>query len=348
MKKRLNSKQAAAVVSTGCASFVSRQIRSFKEIEFPPIALSLDLTENRIPDFTGFEPKITLETLIVDRNPICSFHGFPSQQMIIHFSAKNTPISELPNFRQLALLAIGSQLETINGVPVSQSELSAISGRAFTEYFFRKVVTKITAAQQDQITRQLSEAVRHGYIADKFPRQLSSIAEAVQSQESDPVTVRAMRLMYILHKDEVAIKELMRWIFCPILANQTVKKSQVVDERLTKQQALINFMTDQLEEFKRNREYKLKQFDTQSEVNLPEQPQIIVSDETRELYEQMVRETAQILIENSEKFELEEEKAKKKNYQGLRAAVIRLLKVGSELSDRELVNLLREHSEEMD
>ena len=57
MKKRQAQKQAAEVVQTGCASFTSKQIRSFQEIDFPDVAVSLDVSDNKIPDFIGFEPK---------------------------------------------------------------------------------------------------------------------------------------------------------------------------------------------------------------------------------------------------------------------------------------------------
>ena len=355
MKKRLSQKQIAAVVQTGCASFVSRQIRSFQEIEIPSVAVSLDVSDNQIADFVGFEPQISFETLNVDNNPIVSFHGFPSQQMIIHFSAKQTPIAELPNFRQLALLAIGTQLETINGTQVTQAELHSVTGRNFAEYFFRKTITKISQSEQDQITSQLSDAVRRGYIASRFPRQLSTIAEAVTSQESDPITVRAMRLMNILHKDEGAIKELMKRMFCPVLPNKSTNKAQIVDERLAKQQSLIWFMTDQLNEIKKNRQQKLEELGQQKEEQLKEttdQPKkaeeestVPVSNETLKLYNHMVEEAAGILIKNSEEFLIEEEKEKRKSHKGLRTAVINLLGVSDELSDKELANLLYDQKE---
>lgn len=354
MKKRLAQKQAAEVVQTGCASFASRQIRSFTDIDFPDVALSLDVSDNRIADFTGFQPKITLESLNVDKNPIVSFYGFPEQHMLVHFSAKQTPISELPNFRQLALLAIGSQLETINGVPVTQVELQSISGVKLSGYFNRKTVTKVSEAQQDQILHQVSDAVRHGFVASSLPRKLSEITDAVASQESDPVTVRAMRLMHILHKDEETIKNLIKQLFCPVLSNKGVKKSQVVDERLTKQQSLINFMTDQLNEIKYERQQKIQQIEyqvTQDEIsNLNEnnQNEISVSEDTKSLYEKMVQEVASDLIQNSKEIQSEEEKEKSKNYWGLRAAVIRLLGVSEDMSDRELASLLRDQIEEID
>lgn len=349
MKKRQAQKQAAEVVQTGCASFTSKQIRSFQEIDFPDVAVSLDVSDNKIPDFIGFEPKITLESLRVDRNPIVSFHGFPEQHMILHFSAKQTPISELPNFRQLTLLAIGAQLETINDVPVTQSELQSISGVTLAGHFFRKTVTKISDTQQDQISKQLSDAIRNGYVASSFPRKISVITDAVASQESDPVTVRAMRLMNILRKDEESIKSLIKQLFCPLLSNKAVKKTQVVDERLAKQQSLINFMTDQLNEIKMERLQKIQQIEYQAETNdynenrneNPASPAI--SDETKALYEKMVEEVAFDLVQNSE-----EEKGKEKNYWGLRAAVIRLLGVSEDLSDRELASLLRDQIEDID
>lgn len=348
MKKRLSQKQIAAVVQTGCASFASRQIRSFQEIEIPSVAISLDVSDNQIADFVGFEPQISFETLKVDNNPIVSFHGFPSQQMIIHFSAKQTPIAELPNFRQLALLAIGTQLETINGTQVTQAELHSVTGRNFAEYFFRKTITKISQSEQDQITSQLSDAVRRGYISSRFPRQLSTIAEAVTSQESDPITVRAMRLMNILHKDEGAIKELMKRMFCPVLPNKSTNKAQIVDERLAKQQSLIWFMTDQLNEIKRNRQQKLEELGQQTTAQpkmAVKESTVPVSNETLVLYNHMVEEAAGILIKNSEECELEEDREKKKDHKGLRTAVIKLLGVSGELSDKELADLLYDQKE---
>ena len=239
---------------------------------------------------------------------------------------------------------------------VTKVEKQSISGVKLASHFNRKTVTKISDAQQDQINRQVSDAIRHGYVASTFPRKISDITESVASQESDPVTVRAMRLMHILRKDEETIKNLIKQLFCPILPNKSVKKSQVVDERLAKQQSLINFMTDQLNEIKRERQQKIQQIEyqaTQEEVtNLNENyengSEIPVSEETKGLYQRMVEEVAYDLIQNSKEFELEEEKEKTKNYKGLRAAVIRLLGVSEELSDRELASLLRDQIEDVD
>ena len=62
----------------------------------------------------------------------------------------------------------------------------------------------------------------------------------------------------------------------------------------------------------------------------------------------MVQEVASDLIQNSKEIQSEEEKEKSKNYWGLRAAVIRLLGVSEDMSDRELASLLRDQIEEVD
>ena len=244
-------RRAAEVAKEGKAVFSNQKLKSFAQIEIPYVASYLDVSNNKLTNFNGFEPSSKLETLIVDNNPLLSFQGFPENQVILHFSARNTPISELAIFRSLVLLTVGSQLETINGVPVTANERKEISGKTLTEHFMRRNIVKLSARQKNGIAGQLSDCLRRGYICDAWPVKISVIQSATDSQENDPITVRVMRLVKMLGKDESMTDQIMEWIFAPKLSEQVVQASQVVDERLTKQQMLINYMAEQLDELKK-------------------------------------------------------------------------------------------------
>jgi len=114
---------ASKLARTGKATIPGGQVHSFEAVQIPEVAVHLDASKNRITDFEGLRPPEHLKTLTVDNNPILSFKGIPETHNIAHFSALDTPITELPLFQTLALLAVGGQLATINGIPVTEREL---------------------------------------------------------------------------------------------------------------------------------------------------------------------------------------------------------------------------------
>lgn len=348
-KKRLTPLQSAEVVQTGRISFNGCGIQTFRQIDIPDVAIRLDISNNSISDFSGFEPSSSLETLILDNNLLLSFSGFPQQQCIKHFSAKGTPIAQLPNYRQIAILAIGSILETIDGVEISANERKETSSATLGEYFNRRTSSKkISEVQQSNLLSKLSDCFRKGYICDSLPRKLKEIEEASDKYENDSMTVRAMRLMKILKRDEVSIDELMDKLFGAPVVKKSRPQITVTDERLTRQQALINFMAAQLHEMKEAHEQKLSELENADKKKSKKQvegPRI--SESTRMAFDEMLQNNAQILLESDEIVNQQDKKSGK-DYKGLRAAVIRLLEVDKSYSDRKLAQILRKRAAELD
>ena len=138
----ISQQQKAIVAKIGEIDLANREISSFNQIEIPDITSSLNLSRNYIAEFAGFEPGSRLETLILDDNPIVTFRNFPTINNIRHFSALRSPITLLPNFRLLTIIAIGDGLETINGTVVTLKEKAEASGQKLFDFFSRKALSK--------------------------------------------------------------------------------------------------------------------------------------------------------------------------------------------------------------
>jgi Leucine-rich repeat (LRR) protein len=100
-------------------------VRFFCDIEIPDGVEQMHLPENWITDFVGLPDSDSLVDLVLDKNPIISFRGFPTLRNLQHFSLRGTPISKVPNFRALAVLCAGDQLESLNGQEVTTVDRAA-------------------------------------------------------------------------------------------------------------------------------------------------------------------------------------------------------------------------------
>jgi hypothetical protein len=332
-------------VVTGRLELASRNIRSLAEFEIPAIAVTLDVSKNLITDFDGFCPSARLETLVIDHNPVLSFQGFPNDHGIKHFSALQTPISELPRFRELALLAIGDQLLSINGESVKKSERKAISEQIWKERFFRQIVPATRKADDSLLRLNLAEYVRRGFICDIWPGQLQIIDTLTNTFESSPFSVKIMRIAKILHKDESSINFLMNWIFAPPEPRIAIKTIKTLNRKLEKQQGLINFMTTELEKLRRACKAKARRVETRkSKTKLMD---FEISDATRAMYAEIVQETGQTLLDNAE-YVMKQRVAEQNtvvvsnDYDGLRCAVMELLNIDGDVSDQVLTRALLE------
>ena len=172
----ISQQQKAIVARVGEINLTNREISSFEQIEIPEITTSLNLSNNYIAEFAGFQPASRLETLILDGNPIVTFRNFPEENNIRHFSALKSPITLLPNFRLLTLLALGDGLETINGIAVSTNEKVAASGQKLFDFFSRKAISNGSKEECDEIKRIMSKIIRQGWIGDTLPKNLTSSA----------------------------------------------------------------------------------------------------------------------------------------------------------------------------
>jgi Leucine-rich repeat (LRR) protein len=176
----MNDSQGNDVIEaarTGTFARSNQGIDSFSSVEIPPVTITLDLTGNLLTDFTEFAPNPHLQTLIVDNNPILSFHGFP-EQSIEHFSAVDTPIADLPTFRQCALIAIGPHLKTINSVSVTASERLECSQQVLSEKIPERVVWPDVSSGKTDRHAQLQDCLRKGYICSGWPRRANAMQEA--------------------------------------------------------------------------------------------------------------------------------------------------------------------------
>ncbi|EAY09072.1 hypothetical protein TVAG_180460 [Trichomonas vaginalis G3] len=126
-----------------------KMISSFEDVVIQRKIKLLDLSWNRLHNFENFSPSSNLETLIVDGNPIFSFRNFPKSSQIKHFSAINTPISILPHFREICLLVIGLQLETINEIEVTDDDRIVISEHELSKRFPKSEITNISQSIAD-------------------------------------------------------------------------------------------------------------------------------------------------------------------------------------------------------
>jgi hypothetical protein len=100
-------------------------IRSGIDIQIPQGTISANFSDNLLIDFLGIEGVQSLETLLLDGNPIVSFRGFPEFPSLRSLSLANTPISLLSNFRALAVACAGPTLVRLNGIDVSAGDQSA-------------------------------------------------------------------------------------------------------------------------------------------------------------------------------------------------------------------------------
>lgn len=345
----MNTSEKAQLVRTGVLNLRARRIKNFGDIEIPVVSRTIDLTNNELTSFIGFEPHMDVDTLIMDDNPILSFLGFPETHSIRHFSAKGTYLSALPNFRQLAILAIGPSLETIDGKEITAADRAPVTPRNLSDYFTRTSVSGASEGLQKHLSTTLGNMVRKGWINDVFPRKIAVIEEEAQRSENDPVSVRAVRLLTILKCDELAIAKFFFRLLGPTPEKVKVV-SRDIEKRLEDQQTLIAFMQDQLEDLKREQQSKIDEMRRRKEKDDAKSVESYdgtpLEKDTEDAYNELVEEVGYTLILNSQKVMAEGEKRGAGNPEGLRETVRKLTGAGPEVGDRELVRLLRQLNDE--
>ncbi|KAH0790625.1 Leucine Rich Repeat family protein [Histomonas meleagridis] len=308
---------------------------SFSKFKCPSLAKVLNFTNNCITDFNGFEPNSNLEKLILDDNPLLSFQGLIEDQKIKSFSAQNTPISLLPSFRQLAILAFGPSIEEINNEKVTISERKILSPEYLSNYFSPSSTSANDKESGINILNKLRKAVRNGWIDTSIPKKLDLIEIRSLETEMDPISVRAMRVMDLSHASEDKINDLFEKIFQPSTTKpKRFKAHDVNDERIAKQQELIAFMQNQLEQLKEINASKTKKVSKKKSGKTENEE---LSAETEQLYEKLLEEVGQGLIQNSEYVE---EHTSANNPIGLRNAVAKLLGVNPGIGDVKLAKML--------
>lgn len=341
----ISQNQKAELAKAGEINLENREISAFSQIDIPDITNKINLTNNFIADFTGFRPDLRLDTLILDNNPIVTFRNFPEIHQIRHFSAINAPITLLPNYRWLVLLALGNSLETIDGTMIQPAERAAVSGEKLCELFSRKVNFTISQSEAEQTRNRLANSLRKGWISNTYPKSIEFAEKEADSAENDPITVLAVRLFNLVHADEVTMTQFLRHHMAP--THKIVIEPPKIDDKLEQQQNLINFMRDQLVELKKEHQNQMKKLQkvTTHKTKAQKQEELKdLSEGTLNAYNELLLRAAPQLIENSQMMFEEEKKIEKKDPRGLRKVVAKLLGVDSTIGDRELAKMLREFS----
>ena len=114
-------------------NLAKKSIRSFQRLVIPSNIKSLDLSDNLITDFYGFNPSENLESLNLTRNPIKNLKGFPNLMQSSHSNPKSgilrnvkmagTPFSKNAFYRIALIILVGeSNIRIIDGERVTASE----------------------------------------------------------------------------------------------------------------------------------------------------------------------------------------------------------------------------------
>lgn len=339
-KYRLFKDQLAEFSKTKCIRFVGKHISSFSQVEIPDITENIDLPNNVITDFSGFQITSNVHTIILDDNPLLSFKNFPKSSNILHFSAKNSPLSDFPTFRSMALLSIGRQLLTINGKPVTNNDLQLINPSRLFTLLSQSTPTQENQEDQEKVSNELSSYVRQGFIFSTLPRKISEISSKIEKQKKDTITIQVMRIMTLLGKSADDGKSIIRQILQPPLPKVKAISTKT-DERLMRQQDLICYMQGELEKLKKAHDEAQEKIKEKNMCKNLTEADIPVSETVRLAYENMVNESAQLLLQN-ESIVTDEILPFEENYEGLRNAVIKLLDADPSQTDKELINQLHE------
>lgn len=332
--------QTDAMIGDKLFPVTNMGLESLESVTIPNAAISFDASNNKLVDFTGFNPTDNIKHITFDNNPLLSFKGFPSETKIVSFSAKNSPISQMPNYRQLTLLAIGPQLTHIDGVKVTAVELNSVSARKLAEKYDRTTSTKYSDGQLNNIYETITDAVRRGYVFTSLPKSLKYIESDAFDQENDPVPVRVVRLFTLLRKTEDQMLEFFKNFYEEPTASKykQVSKQQQLDEQMQRQLNLIIFMKDQLDILQTQKQEKFRMIDNrQLQGHTPKSESIFCSKNSENMYSDMLSKHAQALEHNAQ---LVERNSARYNPDGLRSIVSQFFGYKEVLPDRELIRLL--------
>jgi hypothetical protein len=295
------------------------------------------VNDNLITDFIGLESLPRLHTLILDRNPIISLKGFPSLPELTHLSMLGTPISELHNFRALALIVAGPQLKVLNGVDVTTNDRSGARALGCPGYELEasKIVRPPSSIERERASGLpdfTANLIVRGWIPrrpvfmpfegrsqdakeEKRTAAADRVIRLVDRQENDPISLRMVRLLRTTQYDTSGIRRFLRNYFSPgEVAKKDIKTESSMEAQIERQQAIIDVLAAQLQALR-------------------------TGNSTINQYNEMLNSVAKILIKNSEKVRGYE--SGMDDYDALRKSAIDYLGVDERTTDNELIKMLK-------
>lgn len=137
----------------------------------------MDLSGNRIRDFTDLPEMPKLTQLNLNDNPVVSFEGCRELPRLYWISLRNTPISRNVHFKLMCLIAFGNQLATINEEKVSnglRTRANALRSRMLPLLQQGKVIAALNPLKwvdtRETVTNEVSN------VKEKTEKQKLSVA----------------------------------------------------------------------------------------------------------------------------------------------------------------------------
>ena len=226
--------------------WVNQELLSFADIDIPSDIPILNFRGNKITDFIGFGSFDSVKILILDDNPILSFRGIEQLPNLQEVSLQHTPISKLLNFRELAILAFGFQLQKLNGYPILPEEKS----RALS---YGDPLTTFSFISRGWLPRRPTAYIKPKALSTRKKSQdfsqIPLINSLLISQENDPISVRFVRL---LNETGATRKEIRSCISNYFSTQVSTKKRQIKKKKskymkqIEKQDEIINLLALQI------------------------------------------------------------------------------------------------------
>ena len=275
--------------------YIRKGLKSFTEIDIPTESQNLYFQGNFLTDLLGICSSESCVNIVLDENPIITFYGVSKLPNLQTISLINTPISKLKNFRVLTLLAFGLQLESINGTKVSSEERSAalaygdpentflfmqrgwlpkrptnfvkrtISKPSFStptkEYLGSPCMKKMCKSNTELLEKKKKKLMTPS--KPKFTKtenvysETTRINDVLKSQENDPISVRAVRLLRATGETKEGMKDFLRNYFShendsfvEVKQKTRAKRKTKYDEQLEKQDEIINLLSVQINQIR--------------------------------------------------------------------------------------------------
>jgi hypothetical protein len=304
-------------------------LRSFSDLEVPDGTQRAIFSDNVLTDFVGLEPSTALTHLVLDRNPVISFRGFPALPGLKVLSLVGSPLSELPNFRALAIICAGTQLANLNGTEVTPIDLSSAVPYGPAEHprslLIRGWLPRKPINLSPVSPKRPSGKAHDKEQAKRDPEENSRVLQTVARQEGDPLSLQIVRLLRTIGYGNAQIRQFFRRVFSPAGAPRPEAKTAArspLQRQIDNQQLIIDTLATEIEVL-RSGNRLLNQ------------------------YEEMIRTVGAPLFRNAEELEaiergdgrdgIEKADGAAGNYAELRQAVLEFLGVDPGTLDEELV-----------
>jgi hypothetical protein len=325
-------------------------IHSFCEVDLPEGIQRGVFSDNQITDFVGLTPSSSLEVLVLDRNPLLSFRGFPPLPALTTLSCLDSPLAALPNFRALAVICAWPHLTRLNRTDVTAADKTSAAAYGAPEsarallvrgwlprkpinVFPSPKIPPLPTSPSFTTQRKKRPAPRNPPFdreqAKRDAEAESRVLQTVAQQEHDPVSLQMVRILGANGRpgsSDTQIRQSLRAFFGPAkppASAQSIARSPA-EQQIDSRQQVIDTLATEIEVLR-------------------------TGNRIMNQYEELLRTAGAPLLRNAEELEAIERGARASakgsgasDYGALRAAVLQYLQADDTLEDGELIAQLNE------